>query len=239
MADREKIMKRLTAHYNIVKERAGEESLLGVFLYGSQNYNLDNEESDVDSRAIIIPTLHEVLFDKPISTTIELGNGEQIDVKDIREMIKCFEKQNVTFLEILFTDYFILNKKYIDYWNYSFKRINEAIAKYKPNSCIGAMYHQAMKYFSKNDMYNYIRICHFLEKYSRGYNFKECIYFQDNDYDRNILLNLKMNIEAGFIAPFVLPNPGEENYSHLKILSSYEVEDIMEQGAIDMISINK
>ena len=41
-----------------------EESILGVFLYGSQNYDLAHENSDVDTKAIYIPTIEECIFEK-------------------------------------------------------------------------------------------------------------------------------------------------------------------------------
>ena len=81
-----------------------EEQLLGIFLYGSQNYGCETEESDVDTKAIYIPTFEELCFDDPVSKEIQLKNDEHCEIKDIREMVKNFQKQNINFLEILFTD---------------------------------------------------------------------------------------------------------------------------------------
>ena len=41
-----------------------------------------------------------------------MENDEHVDVKDIRLMFDCFRKQNINFVEILFTKYRILNPKY-------------------------------------------------------------------------------------------------------------------------------
>ena len=43
-----------------------------------------------------------------------MENNEHIDVKDIRLMFDNFKKQNINFLEILFTKFGIVNEKYLD-----------------------------------------------------------------------------------------------------------------------------
>lgn len=78
-----------------------------VAVYGSQNYNLDTENSDVDYKAIIIPRLDEIIENsKPFSSVYEFKWG-QIDTKDIRSYIDSAVKCNINFIEILNTPYFI------------------------------------------------------------------------------------------------------------------------------------
>ena len=89
---------------------------MGVFLQGSQNYNLDiyddDYKSDVDSKVIVLPTLDDLVNGrKPVSTKYDF-EAEQIDVKDIRVMMEMWKKQNQSYLEILFTDLYIINPKY-------------------------------------------------------------------------------------------------------------------------------
>lgn len=57
------IMNRIYAHYDYVCEQYGKEHILGVFAYGSMNYGtyIDGQ-SDVDTKAIYVPTLDEALF---------------------------------------------------------------------------------------------------------------------------------------------------------------------------------
>lgn len=74
--------------------------VLGVFLQGSQNYHLDYEGSDIDTKAIVIPSFEDfVLNRKPASTTLILPSNEHIDVKDLRLMNECFRKQNINLLK--------------------------------------------------------------------------------------------------------------------------------------------
>lgn len=106
------IQDRLRSDYNYLTELGYE--VVGVFLQGSQNYGLDTKDSDIDTKAIILPSLDDIINNKqPVSTTYEIGERkEHIDVKDIRVYFETILKMNISFLEILFTKYKILNPKY-------------------------------------------------------------------------------------------------------------------------------
>lgn len=116
MNKEEKIRKRLQEHYDYISE---DYEVVALYLQGSQNYGLDeyseNYMSDVDSKAIVLPTFEDFILGKePISKTIVLDNDEHIDVKDIRVMFTMFKKANISYIELLYTDYCIANSKYID-----------------------------------------------------------------------------------------------------------------------------
>lgn len=91
---RQKIMARMREHLVPVLEhcRGG---WVGLFLQGSQNYNLDYEGSDIDTKAIMLPSFSDfVLNAKPLSTThipYSIINPEYADlfqpVLDAREEI--------------------------------------------------------------------------------------------------------------------------------------------------------
>lgn len=74
-------------------------------LYGAQNYNMDiysdGYQSDFDYKAIIIPSLDDLVSnDKPLSKVIDIENG-QIDVKDIRVFFATLMKCNPAYVECL------------------------------------------------------------------------------------------------------------------------------------------
>ena len=85
-----------------------------IALQGSQNYKLETENSDIDTKVITLPSLSQIIKNgKPTSFTHVRANDEHIDMKDVRLMFECFKKQNINFIEILFTDYyFVMNDKY-------------------------------------------------------------------------------------------------------------------------------
>ena len=138
MTDKEiKIQERLRHDRDYVRNKGYE--VFGVFLQGSQNYKLDYEGSDIDTKCIVIPDLDDIVLNKqPVSTTLILEDNSHIDVKDIRLMWQCFKKQNINFLEILFTDYFWVDYKYHAYW-YAMIRMNEEIAHYNNYAAVNCI----------------------------------------------------------------------------------------------------
>lgn len=88
-------------------------------IYGSQNYGLDiytdDYKSDIDFKAVIIPTLDDLIYNcKPISTTIEYNDG-QIDLKDIRSWIETLVKANPAYIETIYTSLYIIEEGYEEY----------------------------------------------------------------------------------------------------------------------------
>ena len=56
--------------------------VLYIALYGSQNYGVSDEYSDVDAKAIILPKIDDIVFKRNISFVREFDNGA-CDVKDL------------------------------------------------------------------------------------------------------------------------------------------------------------
>lgn len=192
------IFKHLKQQYNYIKSLGYDILYLG--LQGSQNYNLDSLYSDVDSICIVVPTMNNILNnDKPASQTYKLSNGEQIDVKDIRLVFKYWIAQNTQYLQILFTDYKIVNKDYRDYVNSIFEH-NEQIAHINPialfKNVLNISKSNYIKVFSKDDDYNGKDLYHLLRLYNliRYYNdnlhYKEALTTYYDDF-RALILECK------------------------------------------------
>ena len=131
------IQERVNDHYKYAVSKYGEH-ILGVFLYGSQNYNIDTEDSDIDTKAIYIPTLDEIAAGAaPISKELTLeSTGEHIEVKDIRLMCQMWKKQSMNFLEVLYTKYYVLNPKYECIFNQTFKPYRSNISAYNVHQMV-------------------------------------------------------------------------------------------------------
>ena len=125
---REKIFK-VMAEYKKTLEDKGY-NVIYIGLYGSQNYNLDDELSDIDCKAIILPTLHDIIFRKITSATVECEKGN-IDVKDLVTFYDVIKKGNFSYIESIDTEYFIGDKY-----------IKDLFKQFRPNSksILGAMY---------------------------------------------------------------------------------------------------
>lgn len=195
------IMERLQEHYNEALEHFPEEHIVGIFIQGSQNYGLDYEGSDIDTKLIIAPTFEEIAFNKsPVSTTHVRANNEHIDFKDIRLYIETFRKQNLNFLEILFTPYKIINPLYEYEWE-QLELHREEIARYDLKRAVHAMRGVAMekyhamhhRYPSKVDIidkYGYdpkqlhhlLRVEDYLERYIDGEAYIKCLQPTDAGY---------------------------------------------------------
>ena len=103
----QKIQNRVEEHADYVKGQIGEEVWFVTALQGSQNYQMSDEHSDVDTKSIVIPSFRSLVFnDKRTSKTLEVAPTiEHSDVKDMREMINCWKKQNINFIEVIFTTF--------------------------------------------------------------------------------------------------------------------------------------
>lgn len=100
---REDIKKRLNEVYDFLKKEYGY-NVVYVGLYGSQNYGLDTEDSDMDFVAYIIPSFDD-LFNK-IQVSKQYGfKGGKISVRDIRVILQIAKKLNPVDIEVFMTEW--------------------------------------------------------------------------------------------------------------------------------------
>ena len=190
----DKIMKRVQEHYDEALQYFPEEQIVGVFLQGSQNYELDYEGSDVDTKLIVVPSFKDICLNKkPISTTHIRANDEHTDWKDVRLYMETFRKQNLNFLEILFTDFYIINPMYKEEWD-RLVAAREFIARMNVHRAVKSMKGIAMEKFhamehrypAKVDIierYGYdgkqvshlIRVYDYLRRYIAGESYEDCL----------------------------------------------------------------
>lgn len=194
MMTQNQIMNELNRHYKEALKRYKESQIVAVCLQGSQNYGLDIEGSDIDTKCILTPTFKDIaMANQMVSTTHVLDNNEHLDAKDIRAYISCFRKQNLNFLEILFTPYFIINGQYYDQWQRLIKA-RESIARMNEYRAVKSMKGIALEKFhamehpypSKLEVlakYGYdgkqvhhlIRVDDYLERYIAGEKYEKCL----------------------------------------------------------------
>ena len=233
-------------------------NVLGVFLQGSQNYKLSYSGSDIDTKAILIPTFEDfVLNRKPVSTTLILPSNEHIDIKDIRLMHDCFRKQNINFIEILFTKYRYINPEYEAIYQPMFDN-NERIAHYNNyaavNCIAGMVYekHKAMehpyptlidkieKYGYDNKQLHHIKRCReFLRRYIAGVPYAECLI----STDPQDLINTKASYIYSLEEARKIADSCEEDVRIVKqnymdtheVVIDREVESIMDAVLINVL----
>ncbi len=188
------VMDRVKEHYNEALTYFPEDRIVGIFLQGSQNYGLATPQSDVDTKLIVTPTFKDIAMNrKPVSTTHIRANEEHIDFKDIRFYIQIFRKQNLNFLEILYTDFAIVNPIYEKQWN-RLVESREAITHFNPYRSVQSMkgialekYH-AMEHeypskievlkkygYDPKQLHHLVRVEDYLGRYINGENYESCL----------------------------------------------------------------
>ena len=185
-------------NYNDVVNEFGENFVIGTFLYGSQNYNLATQTSDVDTRTLIIPNLKSIASSsKEVAIEKCLSDGSHSNIEDIRHFARALRKQNICFLEILFTDYFKINPVYKYIWD-KLLDYREEIARMNPGNFVRAITGMSVQQHDKvlgssltNKLgYNgkalamLLRLEYMLEKYIAGLPFKDCLVVDEHTKDR-------------------------------------------------------
>lgn len=177
------------------------DNIVGIFYQGSGNYGLDTAFSDVDTKLIVVPSFKDVAMNKsPVSTTHVRENNEHIDFKDIRLYLQTFRKQNINFLEILFTKFYVRNGMYYDEWE-RLVTAREQIAHYDEKRAVQTMYGMSLekykqlekdtpshkeelaKYgYSAKELHHLLRLEEFIYRYIHGVSYEECLQTKAVDY---------------------------------------------------------
>lgn len=207
----EKIMKRVKEHYDYLEKEGYE--IVFLSLQGSQNYNLDVYDnyykSDIDTKAVVLPSFKDFVYDKkPISKTLILENNEHIDVKDIRIMFELFKKENISYIELLYTKFKIINPEYKNLIQKLFDNRDDIVNINKNQflRCISgmsmekkkALCHPYPNLIEKIEKYGFdgkqlshcMRLNEFIIRYTSGEKIKDCYISNIKD----ILINVKKNL---------------------------------------------
>ena len=211
----EKIMQRVQEHYDYLQSLGYE--IVCVCLQGSQNYGLDeysNEYmSDIDTKAIVLPPLDDfIAAATPISTVVIMDNNEHAEVKDIRVMFDMFKKANISYIELLFTEFKIINPEWAEFIEPLFAN-RELISKYNRNQflrCIAgmamekrkALCHPYPNLIEKIEKYGYdgkqlhhcVRLYNFIERFVNGESLDTC--YKVKAPMHYILMNYKKQKDA-------------------------------------------
>lgn len=234
MADREKIFKRLHEDFDTVDLMGKNQGFtcIGVFLRGSQNYNLDDEHSDIDSLAIVLPNLDNLI--KGYKASIEHHNEDDshIDIKDIRYFFDSLKKQNPSYLEMMSTEYYVLDYKWKVMWDefgntdcptteWGVLSNREAICCYHPYRALQSIYGD-MKSKYKNLFHDAPHSHEDIEKY--GYCLKD---FHHLNRMKGVLVKYLSYILQGKVEPEQRVNYKsliwvEENTQDYHVLMDYK-----------------
>ena len=249
------IMERVREHYNEALEYFPEDRIVCLVLQGSQNYGLDYECSDIDTKLIVTPTFKEIAMNhKPVSTTHIRANEEHIDFKDIRLYIQTFRKQNLNFLEILFSKYCIVNPIYEAEWD-RLVEAREEIAHYSPVQAIKSMrgiakekyfamehhYPSRMEWINKfgydpKQLHHLIRVREYIERYIHGESYANCLLSLQADFLKHVKGGCYRLEDARWVAKTSIDRIDRMCEEHLETCS-HEVDETV-NALLDDVQYN-
>ena len=170
-----------------------------ISIYGSQNYELDNKNSDIDCECFIFPSIEELAMCKtPYSTTVKTSYGV-CQIKDIRKAIMELYKSSPNMIELIASKYNICNKDYLyliqTLHNHCDDIVNADKAKYLKG--LNGLFHKYASDAKLNNKYyaNTLRISKmidldsYLDNIVLETNNKLDTYFQTHDFQFD--LNVK------------------------------------------------
>lgn len=129
-----------------------------IGLFGSQNYGLDDETSDIDCVAVTVPSLDELIAGIPSVKTLEPSefsrnpsedNGT-VKLMDLRDFAKQLSKGSFVNLEALLSDYAFFDDTFNAFYLQRFKIYNRYVWHFQ-NAIYGGIHNLLKQFDSKDD----------------------------------------------------------------------------------------
>lgn len=131
MENKEQLLSTVRQHIEYSYSQSEHTPIYGA-LYGSQNYGIATPESDVDTKVWLMPTFRGLYTAaKPYSKELHY-EGAHVEAKDFRLMVGELKKQNMNFLETIFTPYHLCGTSYKTEFDY-LRNNRELVARYDVN----------------------------------------------------------------------------------------------------------
>ena len=73
------IMARLKEHYDEACGIVDPARIVGIFVSGSQNYGLDTEDSDIDTKCLVVPSFGELVYNEEIKYAIKIRTRDSYE----------------------------------------------------------------------------------------------------------------------------------------------------------------
>lgn len=232
------IMKKMAETANIEASK----EVFGYFLYGSQNYGMADENSDIDIYCITVPSFEEVLFgyNKNASYKIDQSSEKsKITTKNIVDFFRDIEKGNFTNLELLFTPYVIINEKYAEEWE-ELRNMRFALLQGNPVGTINSILGQAESYLKEardkeeretangKPLANYLRLISSVEKYCNK-NFASL--YELTAAQDVVLKSMKSSPEVFRVGPRAIPR---ELYGGATTVTSMQIREKNKKSLIKL-----
>lgn len=205
----------------------GSSRMLGVFPIGLANYGLAETLDELQFTIVYVPNFED------ICTGIrEFPHTDNIYTIDIRQCYDINNDISRNTLELLATEYSIINPKYKKIFDEQFLANIETICKYNPYKRVSYAYEKAQKAVENGDNFTALRLRIASEKYLFGKDIRKC--FKPDDTIHQQYLWATKN---GFI-----PIKIEEVMQEFKTLvgeaelsTCYDSSHLVKQGVVNIL----
>ena len=172
--------------------------LLGVFAYGSMNYGYYKEGvSDIDAYAIIFPKYEALYENNKMNKEYQINDKSKLMIVDIRIFMEDIIAQKLNALQLLCTDYKVINPKYERFFNETFNC--DKCAAINPKAFVLRLVAQGIKTIEKKnltnkDLHNAMRVFNSALDYLYGLSLKNVL-CSKNINVHNMLYDIKYSNE--------------------------------------------
>lgn len=251
---------KVREHFDNAANVYGQNNVWVTMLYGSQNYNMATEASDVDVKTMLFPTVRDtVLGKKTDSTDIALPDGSLNGVKDYRDTFDLYLRGNVRYLETIYSEFSVCNPRYEKFFK-TLQANRELVANSQPRRLMHSVMGMAKQKYKAMDhpfpsklevlaKYKYdpkqfhhlMRLYYFMYDYKRNMSYEKCLRPEGNL--REILLGLKTNPLPVDVAWKVAKNIMQKMEEMLQVIDNgalpednglAEAREFMDDLAIDL-----
>lgn len=186
--DRIKIFDVLRQRYDAAQERFPGQ-VIAIALFGSQNYGISHEDSDIDTKTILLPSRADVINGNHISVSEKVYPNGINQFKDFRDVLNnIMMKGSIGFLECFYTPFFIYDPTNAHYWYY-FSDLKNVMADKAHDRILHCARGLARTYYEKilqkNDFKSKIHLL-WMYIFIRRFTL-------DNDFNRAIKLGMSYN----------------------------------------------
>lgn len=188
-----------------------------------------------------------------------MENDEHVDVKDIRLMFDCFRKQNINFVEILFTKYRILNPKYASLFQPVLDS-RELIGRYNDFASLNCMVGTAMEKqkalchpypatidkierfgYDPKQLHHILRLDEFMTRWLAGEAYEDCLLSKKADYLKQIKFGCLSKDDAVNMAEVYTSKMKETKAKYMEEHTptvNRAVDYVLNQTLIDLFKYN-
>lgn len=109
----EAILEKVQARHEYVQAHVTPNIVVMTVLVGSQNYGLENENSDIDTYSFILPPFGTFIQDRKLETSeLDFPDGSKATIKDFRSFMKLLRRPTPNSVECLLSEYKVYDKNF-------------------------------------------------------------------------------------------------------------------------------